>query len=174
MMKSQKAEPKVASPTTRMKLAAPDTLQRETREISRAIAQRAYELFAARNGEHGHDWEDWFQAESELLRPVSIALSESPNCLSIRVNIDGFSKNELRIGIEPKNITIFGKKDISTLSRQGSASSTPNQILRSIAITSEIDIAGATIELESGVLKLELPKVAKTRAEALAAGARTV
>lgn len=31
-----------------------------------AIAQRAYELFDMRGCEHGHDREDWFQAELEL------------------------------------------------------------------------------------------------------------
>ncbi|HXY51101.1 MAG TPA: DUF2934 domain-containing protein [Terriglobales bacterium] len=31
-----------------------------------AIAQRAHEMFDARGGEPGHDWEDWFRAESEL------------------------------------------------------------------------------------------------------------
>jgi len=31
-----------------------------------AIERRAYELFETRGCEHGHDWEDWFRAESEL------------------------------------------------------------------------------------------------------------
>jgi hypothetical protein len=30
------------------------------------IAKRAYELFLARGGEHGHQLEDWYQAEREL------------------------------------------------------------------------------------------------------------
>ncbi len=30
------------------------------------IATRAYEKFLARGGEHGHDVDDWLQAESEL------------------------------------------------------------------------------------------------------------
>ena len=30
------------------------------------IAVRAYELYLARGAEHGHDAEDWAQAESEL------------------------------------------------------------------------------------------------------------
>jgi len=30
------------------------------------IAKRAYELYLARGAEHGHDAEDWAQAESEL------------------------------------------------------------------------------------------------------------
>ena len=30
------------------------------------IARRAYELFMARGGEHGHDFEDWLHAKQEL------------------------------------------------------------------------------------------------------------
>ena len=30
------------------------------------IARRAYELYLARDGEHGHDVYDWLQAEREL------------------------------------------------------------------------------------------------------------
>ncbi len=38
----------------------------ETQWEHLAIAHRAYELFKMRGGEPGHDWEDWFRAESEL------------------------------------------------------------------------------------------------------------
>ncbi|MGH9409481.1 MAG: DUF2934 domain-containing protein [Vicinamibacterales bacterium] len=31
------------------------------------IAQRAYELYLARGGTHGSDWEDWLIAEREVL-----------------------------------------------------------------------------------------------------------
>jgi hypothetical protein len=30
------------------------------------IAQRAYELYLARGGAHGSDWDDWLAAEREL------------------------------------------------------------------------------------------------------------
>jgi hypothetical protein len=30
------------------------------------VAARAHALFLARGGQHGDDWADWFQAESEL------------------------------------------------------------------------------------------------------------
>jgi len=30
------------------------------------IAQRAYELYCARGGEHGYDMDDWLMAEREL------------------------------------------------------------------------------------------------------------
>lgn len=38
----------------------------EMQQAHLAIARRAYELFETRGCEHGHDWEDWFRAESEL------------------------------------------------------------------------------------------------------------
>ncbi|HEY0252318.1 MAG TPA: DUF2934 domain-containing protein [Kofleriaceae bacterium] len=31
-----------------------------------AVAAKAYELFLARGGEHGHDVEDWLAAEAQL------------------------------------------------------------------------------------------------------------
>jgi Protein of unknown function (DUF2934) len=31
------------------------------------IAKRSYEIYLERGGEHGHDADDWAQAESELL-----------------------------------------------------------------------------------------------------------
>jgi Protein of unknown function (DUF2934) len=34
------------------------------------IARRAYELFLARDREHGHDVDDWLQAERELQETV--------------------------------------------------------------------------------------------------------
>ena len=34
-----------------------------------SVAQRAYELFMARGGLHGHDLEDWLTAERELTSP---------------------------------------------------------------------------------------------------------
>ena len=35
-----------------------------------AIAMRAYLLFEARGGQHGHDIEDWLQAQNELMAPA--------------------------------------------------------------------------------------------------------
>ena len=36
-------------------------------DLTHRISQRAYELFEARGREHGHDREDWLQAEAEIL-----------------------------------------------------------------------------------------------------------
>jgi hypothetical protein len=50
--------------------------------ITEAIARRAFELFLARGGQHGHDLDDWLQAEREFAeaakpRPAAARKSES-------------------------------------------------------------------------------------------------
>jgi DUF2934 family protein len=44
-----------------------DSSPQRRHPITEAIANRAYDLFLARGGEHGHDLDDWLQAEQELL-----------------------------------------------------------------------------------------------------------
>ena len=36
-------------------------------ELRERIAQRAYDIHQKRGGQHGSDWEDWLQAEREIL-----------------------------------------------------------------------------------------------------------
>ena len=140
---------------------APEDLQWDMQQIQLAVARRAFELFETRSREHGHDWEDWFQAESELLRPVSIAISEIPERVSVRANVFGLSERELKVSIEPKRIAIVGRKDLDPedATKGTPADFYPDQILHLISLPSEVDPEGAVVELQSGVLKFELPKV---------------
>ena len=54
--------------------------------------------------------EECLQAESELLAPVSIAMSESEDRITVRANVTGFEPHELEVSVEPSRITIFGRK----------------------------------------------------------------
>jgi len=166
-MKSAKVS-RQTPPAALLQPCAPEALQRDIQQIQLAIARRAHELFETRGREHGHDWEDWFQAETELLRPVSIAISESADGISIRANVLGLSKKELKVGVEPKRVVILGRKTIVTQEAPPSDFH-PDQILRVIELTDEVDPKGAVVELQTGVLRFELPKVKKTEAKAAVA-----
>jgi len=147
-----------------LRLCLPEAMRWDMQEIQLAIARRAYELFETRHREHGHDWEDWFQAESELLRPVSIAIAEKEKQVSVRVNVLGFSETELRVSVEPKRILILGCKTGARPGyRQDALASDvyPDQIFRVIELPKEVEPEGAIVELLSGILKFELPKAAK-------------
>jgi len=76
-------------PAALLTLCSAEDLAKEMQEVRLVIARRAYELFEARGREPGHDWEDWFRAESELLRPVSISKSESADQFTVRANVFG-------------------------------------------------------------------------------------
>jgi hypothetical protein len=58
-MKSQRRSPTPPASTTQ---------PGSTPEILEQIRQRAYELFERRGRDHGHEVEDWLQAEAEVLQ----------------------------------------------------------------------------------------------------------
>ena len=39
-------------------------------DVSELIAKRAHEIFQSRGGQHGHDLDDWLQAEQEVRSSV--------------------------------------------------------------------------------------------------------
>jgi HSP20 family protein len=181
-MKPQKTsyQKKPEASATLLSWQNPEDLRREMQQVELAIARRAHELFEARGCEHGHDLEDWFRAESELLRPVSVTISESEDRITIRANVLGFGPNELKVSIEPRRITILGEKEPSatkSAERKTGPSAGPDKILQVIDLGTEdlaTDLANevtpenAVVEWLGGLLKFELPKVAKPKIEAAA------
>ncbi len=162
-MKSQRAS-RPAKPPVRLNITDPALLQPEVDEARAAIQRRAYELYEERGSVHGHNWEDWFQAESELLRPVSVAVAENRDQYSVRANVLGFEENELRIGILPHRVLIVGRKFITDTQSEGGKNVYidwfPDSVVRVIGLDKEIIPAKARVELHSGLLKFELPKAA--------------
>lgn len=175
-MKSTKASVSALEPPpTLLQPSDPEKLRWDMQSVQLAIARRAFELFEERGREHGHDWEDWFQAESELLRPVSITTLESTDRLSLRANVFGFGEKELGVSVEPMRIVILGRKEVVTTEIGGETveyvDSNPDQILRVIDLPFEVDPVEAVVELQAGLLKFELPKVVKKVKDAVSAAA---
>jgi|SRR5687767_3833553 len=68
--KNQESQSQIASgpPTVAMEASGvPSALDGLAIKLTHEeIARRAYQLYEDRGGEHGHDLQDWFQAEREL------------------------------------------------------------------------------------------------------------
>jgi len=164
-MKSQRAS-KIKSdlPAVRVNPSNPADLNPKVQEVQLAIARRAHELFEARGREHGHDLEDWFRAQSELLYPVSLSVSESEDRISVRANVVGFDATELEFSVEPRRIVILGKKEKSGTKAENrsieQAGSHPQQILEVVDLATEVMPERAIVRIQEGVLKFELPTVA--------------
>jgi len=102
-----------ASPTTQpaiFKLTASGTFVERTRQISAAVARRAYELFEARGSEHGHDCEDWFRAESELLTPIPATVVDTDGGFTVTAEVPGFTGKDVEVLAEPRRLIIRAKK----------------------------------------------------------------
>ena len=78
MNAQSRTQPAIFKPT------ASGTFAERRRQISAAIARRAYELFEARGFAHGRDCEDWFRAESELLTPIQATVVETDGGFAVR------------------------------------------------------------------------------------------
>ncbi|MBZ5571543.1 MAG: DUF2934 domain-containing protein [Acidobacteriia bacterium] len=167
-MESQRASPQKLGPAlARLSSCDPERLRWEAQAVELAIARRAYELFEGRGREHGHDWEDWFRAESEVLRPVPITIAESGDQVEVWANVLGFEESELKISIEPHGIVILGKKEAAATETEGGKIEyidwSPDRILRFVALPAEIDPKSASVELREGVLSFELRKASGRR-----------
>jgi HSP20 family protein len=137
----------------------PEAVAWDMQQVQLAITRRAYELFQIRGGEHGHDWEDWFRAESELLRPVSIAIAVSLDRVSVRANVLGFAADDLKLAVEPQRILIVGKPASESKVR-AHFDPYPDQIMKRIDLPVSVLPDAAVVELQAGVLKFELPRFA--------------
>jgi len=153
-------EPKAVAPTR-----AGSLIERMD-EVFNAISRRAFDIFESDGRALGRALDNWLRAERELLHPVHINLAESGDALEIRAEVPGFSDKELEINVEPRRLTIAGKRETKKEERKGKtvyAEECCDQILRVVDLPAEVEADKATATLKNGVLELTLPKSAKSR-----------
>jgi HSP20 family molecular chaperone IbpA len=88
-----------------------EDLFEHTQDVFNLIAKRAFEIFESRGRVHGRDREDWFLAESKLLTPLKFHLSESGEQLTVRAEVPGFHKQEIKVSLDPRRLSISGKTE---------------------------------------------------------------
>jgi HSP20 family protein len=131
-----------------------------------SIARRAFEIFENNGRWFGHEWEDWFRAESELLHPIHLEMAESDDTLIVRAEVPGFNTKELEINVEPRKLMIAGKhqaqeerKKAKTIYSERCA----KEVLRVVYLPGEVDSSKVSATLKDGILNIELPKAAQAK-----------
>jgi len=154
--------PQHTTPLPISRLIEGDTLVERMGQMSAAIARRAYELLEARGSENGHDRQDWFRAESELLAPVPVKVAETDQELHVRAEVPGFTDKDVEVRVEPRRLIICGKKQQTSEQEKGRAASKVErsaEILRVVDLPHEIDPDKVRATLENEMLTITLPKV---------------
>jgi HSP20 family molecular chaperone IbpA len=145
-----------------------ENLRDRINKISQAIAQRAYEIFEGNGRNFGHDLDDWFKAEADLLHPVHVNLTDAGENLEVKAEILGFSEKEIEVSVEPDRLTITGKRETETRKedKKGKtvySESCSNQILRIVDLPAAVNPEKTTATLKNGVLNLTMAKTAKAK-----------
>jgi len=148
-------------PTT-LTLTRPADLLSHIEEVSNSIARRAYEIFENNGRTFGHDLEHWFQAESELLRPVHIDTAESNEGVTVRATVPGFKADELEVSLEEKRLTITGKHETKEETKN-EKTLRQERILRVVDLPAEVDSGKAVATLKDGLLELKVPKTSSAK-----------
>jgi HSP20 family molecular chaperone IbpA len=125
------------TPPARLKLVPPSGLFKRAERLSETIAHRAFEIFE-NNG---------------------VDFAESTNGLTVRAEVSGFTVEDLEALLEPRRLTITGKRH----SKQDRDSVSDDQLLRIIELPVAIDPGKAKATLRDGVLELKLAKAAGPR-----------
>lgn len=135
-------------------------------ELNDRIAQRAFNIFQER-GFDGREWDDWFRAEAEILKPVPIEIRESRENYIVRAEVPGLDAKDLTIQAEPTSIYIHGKTEQRKEEKDGEqvtySEVSAHELARRIDLPASINPEKASARLINGVLELTLPKAAPPR-----------
>jgi HSP20 family protein len=132
-------------------------------ETCNALSRRAYEIFEGSGRIFGRELDHWLQAERELFHPLHMHVTESGETINVKVEVPGFNEKELEIGVEPRRVTITGKRDTKKGEKEGKtvySETCSDQIFRVVTLPAEVETHKATATLRNGILELAMPKSA--------------
>ena len=132
-------------------------------EVHNSIARRAFEIFEGKGRWPGRELDDWLHAESEVLHPMHLEVTESDNILTVRAEVPGFSAKELEINVEPRRLTVTGKRETKEETKKGKtfySELCANEILRVVDLPAEVDISNVSANLKDGILNIKMAKTA--------------
>lgn len=130
--------------------------------LTKETTHKAYEFFQRRGGEFGRELDDWFRAESEILLPVQVEITETKEQINIRAAVPSFKPEEIEVSVKDNLLILSGeteteekKEDENTIFSEWRS----NKFCRQLMLSSEVDAKKVTANLKDGVLRLTLPKI---------------
>jgi HSP20 family molecular chaperone IbpA len=136
------------------------------KELHESIASRAYEIFETEHRIVGHELEHWLRAERELLHPVHLSLIETDQTIEVRAEVPGFSDSEIKVVVQPRSLTITGKREVEKKEQKGRtiySDECASEMFRVLDLPTEVNGSKMTTKLKNGVLTLSIPKIEKVK-----------
>jgi HSP20 family protein len=100
----------------------------------------------------------------KLLRTIPISMAESENELLLKAELPGFSKDDIKLKITPKSISIFAEKKMANIEKGENflkQEKSMNAVSRIFTLPIEIKPEDVKAKFERGVLNIEMQKKEK-------------
>jgi len=141
-------------------IVTPDEIQGYAQTLFAAVARRAYELFESRGLVHGYDRDDWYRAESELVDPINVELSDSGNAFLAVADVAGYRPENLSVSVESRSLQVYGR--LPAEQNQSRESEEELRRLEGFFFSFElpvcIDTSQASADIRHNLLEVHLPK----------------
>ena len=140
-------------------------------ELTKETTQKAFEYFVRRGGDFGKEFEDWFRAEAEILRPVKVEITETDKTINVSALVPGFKPEEIEISVKDNLLILSGetktedkREDENTVYSEWRS----NRFFRQLTLPSEVNADKVKANLKDGILHLKLPKAAPREVKQIA------
>lgn len=135
-------------------------------EIHDMIARRAYELFESHGHVHGHDINDWLDAESEVLQPCRHELKEAGGVVIFLADLPGsFTADQISVSVEPRRLTMSGERGVDVICGGDLPAHTEKKTQRIFIVEElpvEVDPSRTATKLDGEMLEIVMPIVTDT------------
>ena len=141
-------------------------------QLEQMTARRAYEIFEGRGRTHGHDLQDWFEAQAELFVPLAGELIEGEYSLEWKADVNGFHSADFEVHVDPRRLVILGRrigKGTPEQSEPALRCDSEKEIYQVVELPVEVNPVLVTAHVRDGVLGVFLLKAAHALARRAAA-----
>jgi HSP20 family protein len=132
------------------------------------IMQRAYEIFTSNGSLFGRDFEDWMQAERELVWKPAVELTEKDDKFRLYLSAPGIDPKTIDIEVTPEDILIRAGVHHEHRNEEGEVyicEFAHGNLFRSIHLPKKIEVDKARAEFKNGLLTLTVPVAEEARAK---------
>jgi len=140
-------------------------------DITRQTDQKAYDFFQGRGASVETHLEDWLKAESVILRPTPVEITETENAVNIRAAVPGFKPDEIEISVKDNLLILSGE----TKSEKKPEDKNPfysewhsNRFFRRLTLPCEVKAENVEAHLKDGVLQMTFKKIESEEATKIA------
>ena len=141
-----------------------DSIVDQLEQLHQRIAQRAYDLFQARDG-WGDAFGDWLTAEGELVSKPAVELREQDGTFTVAAALPGVNAKDITVEITPQDLVIKATSAHKHTEDKGEVHRcelATGRFFRALSFPKAVDATKAKAEYQNGMLNLVVPIAPKT------------